>query len=94
MFFFTIAALIALTAGFLGYVQTRRFVASRLRYVDAAQNRLLPFAAGIGAMLLALPIVAVLPVIGAGTAVVLGLGVGSGVAVGAKDVRLARYKID
>jgi hypothetical protein len=55
---------------------------------------LLPFLAGIGAMLLALPIVAVLPVIGAGTAVVLGLGVGTGAAVGAKDVRLARYKID
>ena len=94
MLFTIVALLIALTAGFLGYVQTRRFVSSRLRYVDAAQNRLLPLLAGIGAMLLALPVVAVLPVIGAGTAVVLGLGVGTGVAVGAKDVRLARYKID
>jgi hypothetical protein len=91
--FFMIAALIAVTAGFLGYVQTRRFVSSRLRYVDAAQNRFLPFAAGIGVALLALPL-AFLPFIGAGTAVVLGLGVGTGVAVGAKDVRLARYKID
>lgn len=91
--FFTIAALIALTAGFLGYVQARRFVSSRLRYVDAAQNRFLPFLAGIGAALVALPLV-FLPFIGAGTAVVLGLGVGTGVAVGAKDVRLARYKID
>lgn len=92
--FFLITALIALTAGFLGYVQTRRFVSSRLRYVDAAQNRLLPFLAGIGATLIALPLVFLLPLVGTGTAVVLGLGVGTGVAVGAKDVRLARYKVE
>ena len=91
--FFMIATLIAVVAGFLGYVQSRKFVSSRLRYVDAAQNRLLPFAAGIGATLLALPL-ALLPFIGVPTAVMLGLGVGSGVAVGAKDVRLARYKVE
>jgi hypothetical protein len=91
--FFLITVLIALTAGALGYSQARRFVSSRLRYVDAAQNKFLPVAAGIGATLLALPLV-FLPFIGAGTAVVLGLGVGTGVAVGAKDVRLARYKIE
>jgi hypothetical protein len=91
--FFMITVLIALTAGFLGYAQARRFVSSRLRYVDAAQNRLLPVLAGIGATLLALPLV-FLPFIGAGTAVLLGLGVGTGVAVGAKDVRLARYKVE
>ena len=92
--FFMLTVLIALTAGFIGYAQSRRFVASRLRYVDAAQNRLLPFIAGLGATLLALPIVFLLPIVGAGTAAILGLGVGTGVAVGAKDVRLARYKID
>jgi hypothetical protein len=91
---FMLTALIAITAGFIGYAQSRRFVASRLRYVDAAQNRLLPFLAGFGATLLALPLVFFLPFIGGGTAVILGLGVGTGVAVGAKDVRLARYKID
>ncbi len=91
--FFMITVLIALTAGFLGYAQARRFVSSRLRYVDAAQNRLLPVLAGIGATLLALPLV-FLPFIGAGTAVLLGLGVGTGDAVGAKDVRLARYKVE
>ena len=91
---FIIATLIALIAGFVGYAQARRFVSSRLRYVDAAQNRFLPFIAGIGAALLALPVVFLLPIVGTGTAAVLGLGVGAGVAVGAKDVRLARYKID
>ena len=90
---FMLTVLIALTAGFVGYAQTRRFVASRLRFVDAAQNRILPFIVGIGASLLALPLT-ILPLIGAGTVLALGVGVGTGMAVGAKDVRLARYKID
>jgi hypothetical protein len=90
---FMLTVLIALTAGVVGYAQTRRFVSSRLRYVDAAQNKVLPFVAGIAAALLALPLT-FLPLIGAGTALLLGVGVGTGVAVGAKDVRLARYKID
>ena len=91
---FILAVLIALTAGFVGYAQARRFVASRLRFVDAAQNKILPIIAGIGATVLALPIVFFLPFVGAGTAVALGLGVGAGTAIGAKDVRLARYKIE
>jgi len=91
---FILTVLIAFTAGFVGYAQSRRFVASRLRFVDAAQNRLMPIIVGIGATLLALPIVFLLPLVGAGTAVALGLGVGAGAATGAKDVRLARYKID
>jgi len=91
---FMITVLIALAAGALGYIQARRFVSSRLRFVDAAQNRFLPLFAGAGAALLALLPFAVLPLVGAGTAAVLGLGVGAGVAVGAKDVRLARYKVE
>ena len=91
---FMLTVLIALAAGIVGYAQTRRFVASRLRFVDAAQNRLMPVLAGIAATLVALPVVFLLPVVGAGTAVALGLGVGAGAATGAKDVRLARYRIE
>jgi hypothetical protein len=91
---FMLTVLIALAAGFVGYAQARRFVASRLRFVDAAQNRILPIIAGIGATILALPVVFFIPFVGAGTAVALGLGVGAGTAIGAKDVRLARYKIE
>ena len=94
MFLTLIALVIALTAGFVGYSQTRRFVSSRLRFVDAAQNRRMPILAGIGATVLAMPVVLLLPIIGGGTAIALGLGVGAGAAVGAKDVRLARYKLD
>ena len=94
MILFLLGTLIALITGFVGYAQSRRFVASRLRFVDAAQNRLVPILAGIGATLIALPVVFFLPFIGTGTAIALGLGVGAGAAVGAKDVRLARYKIE
>ena len=94
MLVFMLTTLIALIAGFVGYAQSRRFVASRLRFVDAAQNRIMPIIAGVLAALVALPVVALLPFIGTGTAIALGLGVGTGAAVGAKDVRLARYKID
>lgn len=89
-----LAFLIAVAVGAFGYAQARRFVSSRLRFVDAAQNRLMPILAGIGAMLVAMPVVALLPFIGGGAAIALGLGVGAGAAVGAKDVRLARYKLD
>jgi hypothetical protein len=54
----------------------------------------MPILAGIGAALVAMPVVFLLPFIGGGTAIALGLGVGAGAAVGAKDVRLARYKVD
>ena len=91
---FMLTVLIALVAGFVGYAQTRRFVVSRLRFVDAAQSRLMPILAGIGATIIALPVVFLLPFIGAGTAIALGLGVGTGAAIGAKDVRLARYKLE
>jgi hypothetical protein len=89
-----ISMLIAATVGTLGYIKTRQFVASRLRFVDSAQSRALPVIAGVGAALLAAPIVALLPVVGTGTVLSLGIGVGMGAAVGAKDIRLARYKVD
>ena len=91
---FLISVVIAGVVGALGYMKARQFVASRLRFVDFAQNRFLPVVAGVGAWLVALPLVALLPIVGGGTALALGIGVGTGAAVGAKDIRLARYKVD
>jgi hypothetical protein len=71
----------------LGYMQSRRFVRTRLRYVDAIQRRLAPWLAGIGAALIATPLVWILPVVGVGTALLFGAAVGAGVAHGARDVR-------
>lgn len=85
--------LISTVLAMLAYSQTRGFVSRRLRYVDAMQTAIAPFLAGIAAAVLAMPLVAILPFVGAGTALTLGLAVGAGVAAGARDVRrsLPRY---
>ncbi len=81
-----IVMLVAGTATFFGFRQTRRFVRNRLRYVDAVHSGKAPFVAGAAATLVAGPVVMVLPWVGAGTALLFGLGVGSGFAAGAKDI--------
>lgn len=70
-----------------GYVRVRRFVRERLRFVDAVQRPLAPLAAGAVAALAAAPVAWLLPVVGGGTAVLFGAGVGLAVSHGARDVR-------
>ena len=80
--------LAAAGAGILiSHVKVRQYTRNRLRFVDAVQNPVAPIVAGIGAAVIAAPIVWLLPVVGAGTAVLFGVGVGAGVAMGAKDVK-------
>ncbi len=81
-----IVLLVAGTATFFGFRETRRFVRRRLRYVDAVHSFRAPWVAGTAATLLAAPVVAILPWIGAGTALLFGVGVGTGFAAGAKDI--------
>ena len=69
-----------------GYVQTRRFVRRKLRFVDAAQKPVAPLIAGGAAALVAAPL-AWLPVITIGTAAAFGIGIGLGVRHGQKDVK-------
>ena len=73
-----------------GYVQVRSFVRNRLRFVDAVQRRAAPLVTGAAAALLAAPVVWVVPVIGTGTALLFGAGVGLAVSHGARDVRQAQ----
>lgn len=80
-----LAATTALTV--VGYYQARSYVQRRLQYVDAVHAFWAPLIAGIGACLVAAPVVALLPVVGAGTALLFGLGVGAGVAAGARSIR-------
>jgi hypothetical protein len=87
VFSFLISLAIAVLAAVLGYSAARNFVARRLRYVDAAQTPLAPVVAGFGAWLIALPVVALIPFVGAGTAITFGLAVAGGVATGARDIR-------
>jgi hypothetical protein len=73
----------------IGYTQSRAFVRDRLRYVDIAQSPIAPVVAGLGAVVLASPIVALLPIVGGGTALAFGLSIGVGVVNGQRDVRRA-----
>lgn len=70
-----------------GFIAARRFVRDRLRFVDAAHKGSAPWIAGGVALLAAAPVVAVLPVVGAGTAFLVGASVGIGVAKGSRDAR-------
>lgn len=75
-------------AGLYGYIQSRRFVRRRLRFVDAVEKPVAPVVAGSLAALAALPVAALLPVIGVGSALLFGASVGLGVRHGVRDNRL------
>ncbi len=70
-----------------GFRTARRFVREKLRYVDAVQSAFAPWAAAGGAILIAAPLAALIPGVGAGTALVLSAAIGFGVARGARDIR-------
>ena len=85
-----IAIAISLAVSAFGYAAARRFVNDRLKFVDAAQTLKAPIIAGFVAWAVAMPLVMLLPFVGAGTAIVFGLSVGMGVRAGARDVKVGR----
>ena len=87
-----LAVAIAGGAGVFGHLKSRTFVRKRLRFTDWIEKPGLGLAAGVGATVVAAPIVWVLPVVGAGTALAIGAGVGTGVAAGAKEARRGRIE--
>ncbi len=80
-----IGLLVAGFVGVYGHLKSRNFVGRRLRYTSIVEKPALGLWAGVGATLLAAPLVAVLPFVGVGTAIVIGAGIGTGVALGVKD---------
>jgi hypothetical protein len=80
----------AVVATVWGYMQSRSFVRRRLRYVEAVHTFRAPLLAGTIATFAAAPFVWVLPIVGAGTAIMFGLGVGAGVSAGSKDIQQRR----
>lgn len=70
-----------------GYASLRRFVRQRLRFVDAVQKPSAPLVAGAVGAVAAAPVVLLLPVVGAGTALLFGASVGLAVRHGARDLR-------
>ena len=82
-----IAFAATVSAVVLGFVKTREFVRNRLRYVEGVHSASAPLKAGGAALLLAAPVVWVLPVVGAPTAVLFGAAVFAGVRAGSRDIR-------
>jgi hypothetical protein len=80
-----LAATVAITA--FGYLYSRSFVRRRLAYVDGVHRGLAPLFAAVGAALVATPVTWILPLVGGGTALLFGAGVGLGVAAGAREAR-------
>jgi hypothetical protein len=79
--FVTLGLVLAGTALVGGYYFTKNFVRRRLRHVDAIQRPSAPVIAGAVAAAALLP-VTILPAIGVGTMIALGVGVAGGVASG------------
>lgn len=82
-----IAAGIAGVAGVFGHISSRKFVGRRLRYTNLVEKPMLGLWAGVATTVVAAPVVWVLPLVGAGTAIAAGLGVGTGVALGVHDTK-------
>jgi len=78
----------AAAAGIGGYAATKDFAKRKLRFVDVVHSRPAPWIAGGVAALLAAPVVALLPIVGAGTALLFGAGVGLGVRSAQKERHL------
>ena len=85
--FTMIAFLIASASAIFGYTAAKRFVRDKLRFVDGAHKPATPFIAGIGAYLIALFVVGLLPIVGWGTAAAFALSVAFGTAAGSHQVK-------
>lgn len=89
-----IALGIAGASGVYGHIKSRKFVGKRLRYTKVVEKPALGLFAGVGATVIAAPLIGVMGLVpllgglvGAGTAIAIGAGVGTGVALGVKDTK-------
>lgn len=87
MMFALISLGLATAVGVIGHLKTRKFVGRRLRFTSVVEKPGIGLAAGVAATIVASPVVALLPLVGVGTAIAFGAGVGTGVAMGASDAK-------
>lgn len=81
-----IELIIAGGAAYGGYKYTKKFVVKKLRFVPKARRGAAPWLAGAGALILAAPVAAALPLITGFTAAAFGASVVGGVASGNKEI--------
>lgn len=86
---FASLATLAIAGGsaLFGYWQARQFTQNKLRYVDGVHKAIVPVIAGLAAVVIAAPVVWLVPLVGGGTALLFGGGVAMGVSAGARDIR-------
>lgn len=78
--------LLAGGAAYGGYKYTKKFVKKKLRFVPKARKKAAPWIAGAGALIVAAPLAAALPIIGGLTAAAFGAGVAGGVFAGDREL--------
>ena len=78
---------IAAAVGIVGHMKSRKFVGRRLRFTSLVEKPGIGLAAGVAATIVASPVVAVLPLVGVGTALAFGAGIGTGVSLGVADAK-------
>jgi hypothetical protein len=80
-----IALILSVILTVVAYRGARDFTARRLRYTRVAERPgMSGILAGIAAGVLSAPVLGILPLVGVGTAMLVGAGVGTGVVVGAR----------
>jgi putative exporter of polyketide antibiotics len=85
---FSIVGLVVTAAGTIfAFGLAREFVRNRLRFVDAVRHPLAPWITWFVATVILIPIVAILPLVGAGTAILVGAGAGLGTSSGIKALK-------
>jgi len=84
--FSSVSAVITIAAGITGFLIARRFVARRMRFIDAIYSPAAPFIIAVVAMLIAWPVSA-LPLVTATASALFGVGAGLGTLSGVKQLR-------
>ena len=91
---FMFGLIIAGVVGVYGHIKSRKFVGKKLRYTSIVEKPALGLLAGVGAGVVAAPVVGLIAwvplvggLVGAPIAIAIGVGVGTGVALGVKDTR-------
>jgi hypothetical protein len=85
---FTVIGMIVTGVGALfAFGFAREYVRNRLRFVDAVRHPMTPWITWVAATIVLIPIVAILPMVGFGTAVLVGGAAGLGTSSGVKALR-------
>jgi len=85
---FSLIGLLVTGAGAIfAFGLAREYVRNRLRFVDAVRHPLAPWITWIAATVVLLPVVAILPLVGAGTAILVGGAAGLGTSSGVKALK-------